>query len=91
MRCVCYWDGKGFVAGYMRAKGEEKNIYESSEQKEFQNSEIWEIHMASREKELICQKGHQKEREMLCRPLLPLRHLWSPLKMLLQALDGTAM
>jgi hypothetical protein len=33
---VCYWDGKGFVAGFMRAKGEEKNIYEISEQKEFQ-------------------------------------------------------
>jgi hypothetical protein len=28
---------------------------------------------------------------MLCRSLLWLRHLWSPLKMLLQALDGTAM
>jgi len=22
--CVCYWDGKGFVAGFMRAKGQEK-------------------------------------------------------------------
>jgi hypothetical protein len=40
---------------------------------------------------LIFHKGHQKEREMLCRSLLWLRHLWSPLKMLLQALDGTAM
>ncbi len=47
--------------------------------------------MASREKELIFHKGHQKEREMLCGSLLWLRHLWSLLKMLLQALDGTAM
>jgi hypothetical protein len=28
---------------------------------------------------------------MLCGSLLWLTHLWSPLKMLLQALDGTAM
>jgi len=47
--------------------------------------------MASSEKELIFHKGHQKEREMLCAPLLWLKHLWSLLKMLLQALDGTAM
>jgi hypothetical protein len=33
---IRYWDGKGFVAGFMRPKGYEKNIYESSEQKEFQ-------------------------------------------------------
>jgi len=33
----------------------------------------------------------KKEREMLCGSLLWLRHLWSLLKMLLQALDGTAM
>ncbi len=50
----------------MRAKVKEKNIYESREQKEFQLCEIWEIHMASSEKELIFHKGHQKEREMLC-------------------------
>jgi len=30
--CMLYWDGKGFVAGFMRPKGQEKNIYESSEQ-----------------------------------------------------------
>ncbi len=47
--------------------------------------------MASREKELIFHKGHQKEREMLCGSLLRLKHLLAPLKMLLQALDGTAM
>jgi len=47
--------------------------------------------MASREKELISHKGHHKEREMLCRSVLWLRHRWSPLKMLLQAPDGTAM
>jgi hypothetical protein len=47
--------------------------------------------MASREKELIFHMGPQKEREMLCRSLLGLRHLLSPLKMLLQALDVTAM
>jgi hypothetical protein len=54
----------------MRPKGQEKNISESSEQKEFHQSEIWEIHMASSEKELIFHKGRQKEREMLCRSLL---------------------
>ncbi len=47
--------------------------------------------MDSREMELIFHKSHQKEREMLCRSLLWLTHLWWPLKMLLQALDGTAM
>jgi len=47
--------------------------------------------MASREKELIFHKGHWKEREMLCKSMLWLRHLWSLLKMLLQALDATAM
>jgi len=46
--------------------------------------------MASREKELIFHKGHQKGREMLCRSLLGLRHLWTLLKMLLQALDVIA-
>ncbi len=47
--------------------------------------------MASSEKELIFHKGRQKEREMLCIPVQRLRHLWSPLKILLQALDGIAM
>jgi hypothetical protein len=36
-------------------------------------------------------QGPPKEREMLCIPVLRLRHLWSPLKILLQALDGIAM
>jgi hypothetical protein len=76
--------------GFLRPKGKEKNIYESSDQKELQQCEIWEIHMGSREKEFIFHKGHQKEREILCRSLLRLRHLWSPLRMLLPAPDGTA-
>ncbi len=50
----------------MRAKVKEKNIYESSEQKEFHLCEIWEIYVAASKKELIFHKGHQKEREMLC-------------------------
>jgi hypothetical protein len=35
--------------------------------------------MASSKKELIFHKGRQKERDMLCQPLLWLRHLWSTL------------
>jgi hypothetical protein len=58
----------------MRPKGYEKNIHQSSEQNEFQLCEIWEIQMASSEKELIFHKGSQKEREMLCIPVLKLRH-----------------
>jgi hypothetical protein len=45
-------------------------FHESSEQKEFQYCEVWKIHLASREKELIFHESHQKERETLRESLL---------------------
>ncbi len=88
---VCYWDGKGFAAGFMRAKGlRERYLWEQwakgiSVVRNMANS------YGIKGNELIFHKGHQKEREMLCGSLLWLRPLWSALKMLVQALDGTAM
>jgi hypothetical protein len=69
----------------------EKLFMRAGSKRNFSGVKYGKFIWPQREKEWIFHKGHQKEREMLCGSILWSRHLRSPLKTLLQALDGTAM